>query len=222
MKVIFDYDKAKDVWCLLNKGKGSNNSATSTKVYELLVAGYGENPNEQNAADFIDKYFAENAISLDDYEKQYATEWSSVSDEYHKRAKAIFRVSLPQDVTAYLTVNNRNPYSIADNLFYVTVPRETVRKTVMHELWHFYTWYGLGTDQEATLGKQKYNDIKEALTVLLNEECGDLLPDGVYDGGYPQHQILRDEIKAMWGREKDIHRLWKRLISKENLLSGNE
>jgi hypothetical protein len=40
----------------------------------------------------------------------------------------------------------------------------------MHELWHFYTWYGLGVDQEERLGKEKYNDLKEALTVLINIE----------------------------------------------------
>ncbi len=211
MEVIFDYSKDKDVWCLLNKGKSSNNNPNPTKVYELLTAKCGESPAEENTSSFIDTYLAENAVSIEAYIAKYTKEWSLVSDEYHKRAEAVFGSVLPQDVTAYLTINNRNPYSISDNLFYVTVPRDTVRKTVMHELWHFYTWYGLGTDQEEILGKQKYNDLKEALTVLLNVECADLLPEGISDEGYPQHQELRKSILDMWGTEKDIKVIWNRL-----------
>ena len=211
MKVIFDYSKDKDVWCLLNKGKSSNNNPNPTKVYELLTAKCGESPTEENTSSFIDTYLAENDASIEAYVAKYTEEWSLVSDEYYKRAEAVFGVVLPQDVTAYLTINNRNPYSISDNLFYVTVPRDTVRKTVMHELWHFYTWYGLGTDQEKILGKQKYNDLKEALTVLLNIECADLLPEGISDEGYPQHQVLRKSILDMWKTEKDIKTIWDRL-----------
>lgn len=213
MKINFEYNKEKDVWCLLNKGKGSNNSPNPTKVYELLVSRYGENPGEEETSQFIDSYFEENNVSLDDFIKQYSTDWESVADEYHKRAESVFGVSLPHDITAYLTINNRNPYSISDNMFYVTVPRETVRKTIMHELWHFYTWYGLGTDQEEKLGKQKYNDIKEALTVLLNEECSDLMPEGISDEGYPQHQELREKIKKLWSEQKVVRWVWGKLTN---------
>ncbi len=211
MKVIFDYSKDKDVWCLLNKGKSSNNNPNPTKVYELLTAKCGKSPTEENTSSFIDMYLAENDASIKAYVAKYTEEWSLVSDEYHKRAEAVFGVSLPQDVTAYLTINNRNPYSITDDLFYVTVPRDTVRKTVMHELWHFYTWYGLGTNQEEILGKQKYNDLKEALTVLLNIECADLLPEGISDEGYPQHQELRKSILDIWKTEKYINTIWYKL-----------
>ncbi len=211
MKVVFEYSRDKDVWCLLNKGKSSNNNPNPTKVYELLTAKCGESPIEEDASSFIDTYLAENDVSIETYIEKYSEEWSVVSDEYHKRAAAVFGVSLPEDVTAYLAINNRNPYSILENIFYVTVPRDTVRKTVMHELWHFYTWYGLGTDQEEILGKQKYNDLKEALTVLLNVECPDLLPENIFDEGYPQHQELRKSIFDMWKTEKDIKVIWNRL-----------
>jgi len=214
MKINFIYNKEKDIWCLLNKGKGSNNSSNSTKVYELLVSKYGENLTEQHTSKFIDEYFEENNVSLYDFIEQYSADWELVASEYHKRARDIFGTNLPDDLTAYLTINNRNPYSISDNMFYVTVPRETVRKTIMHELWHFYTWYGLGTDQEGKLGKQKYNEIKESLTVLLNEECGDLFPEGIYDEGYTQHQELREEIKKLWREKKDIHLVWNEVSNR--------
>lgn len=194
MEVIFDYDKTKDIWCLLNKGKSSNNNPNPTKVYELLVSKYGDNPINEETSTFIDDFLIENEIQIDSYLEKYRQEWSLVANEYQKRAETIFNVSLPNTVTAYLTINNRNPYSIPDNLFYVTVPRENVRKIVMHELWHFYTWYGLGIEQENLIGKDAHNTAKEALTVLLNVECADLLPTGISDEGYPQHQELRKNI----------------------------
>ena len=87
------------------------------------------------------------------------------------------------------------------------------RKTVMHELWHFYTWYALGVDQEERLGKQKYNDLKEALTVLINIECKDLLKKGVEDKGYPQHQGIRQKILKYWETDRNLKNLWEYLVS---------
>lgn len=74
----------------------------------------------------------------------------------------------------------------------------------MHELWHFYTWYKFGFEWEEKLGKEKYNNLKESLTVLLNVECVNLLKEKVYDNGYPQHQELRKNILKIWNKNKDI------------------
>jgi hypothetical protein len=211
MKISFTYKQDKDVWCLLNKGKSSNNSPNPTKVYELLVAEYGNNPNETDAVSFINSYFAKHAVSVEMYIQQYKADWEIIADEYHERAKKVFGIDLPTDITAYLTINNRNPYSIMNNMFYVSLPRDSVRKTVLHELWHFYTWYGLGADQESKLGKEKYNELKEALTVLLNVECSDLFPDGVTDEGYPQHQALRQQILELWDVHKNINKVWNQI-----------
>ncbi|HEY4501916.1 MAG TPA: hypothetical protein VJJ20_02520 [Candidatus Paceibacterota bacterium] len=82
----------------------------------------------------------------------------------------------------------------------------------MHELWHFYTWHGLGAEQEEKLGEQRYNDLKEALTVLLNVECKDLMPDNAEDTGYPQHKNLREEMLRYWGKERNIVKLWGHFV----------
>ena len=209
--ISFQYDQSKDIWCLLNKGKSSNNSAHPTKVYELLTERFGSSPSESDTKDFIETYFTERDVSVTKYIQQYQADWENVAEEYHKIATRIFGTELPNAVTAYLTINNRNPYSIQKNMFYVSVPRESVRKIIMHELWHFYTWYGLGVDQEERLGKEKYNDLKEALTVLLNIECKGLFPEGVTDSGYPQHQELRQKISGLWSTHGDVHKVWELL-----------
>lgn len=213
MQVNFTYDKDKDIWCLLNKGKSSNNSPNPTKQYEQLVEKYGENPTVEAASVFVDEYVIENKINIPKRVEDFQKDWESVSTEFQRRAEVIFGVSLPNDVTAYLTINSRCPYDIQDNFFYVSMQSVQARKTAMHELWHFYTWHGVGADQEEKIGKQKYNDLKEALTVLLNVECKDLLPEGITDTGYPQHQEIRQRILELWEKDKDIKNLWNYLIS---------
>jgi hypothetical protein len=212
MKVQFNYDKEKDAWCLLNKGKSSNNSQNPTKQYEQLIAEYGENPTNENVSSFIDNYTATKKINIQEFVEKYQKDWDAVSDEFQTRAEAIFKTTLPKDVIVYLTINSRCPYSIHDNYFFVAVPTTSSRRTTMHELWHFYTWYGLGSDQEEKLGKEKYNEIKEALTVLLNVVCKDLLPERVIDSGYPQHQELRQQIVEFWNKDRDVHKLWTHFI----------
>lgn len=212
MKVRFQYDKNKDIWCLLNKGKGSNNSGFPTKVYEELVLSYGENPSPENTSAFIDQYIIDKNISISNYIARYQSEWDIIANEYQKRAEKIFGVSLPKDILGYLTVNNRCPYRIDENYFYVTMPASSIRGIVMHELWHFYTWYAFGADQVEKLGTEKYNDMKEALTVLLNIECADLFPEGAQDKGYPQHKELREKVIRLWSEDKNIQKIWN-LIS---------
>ncbi len=207
-KINFTYDREKDVWCLLNKGKSSSNSQTATKVYEELVRACGENATSDAVSAFIDTYIADKGIDIPALITKFENDWSVVTDEYHVRAERVFGTTLSQDVTAYLTVNTRCPYSIENNYFFVSMLNAWARKTVMHELWHFYTWQRFGSDYEARLGKQKYNDIKEALTVLLNIECADLLPEGVTDTGYPQHKKLRERIVEIWEDTKDIEKVW--------------
>jgi hypothetical protein len=210
-KIKFAYDKSKDIWCLLNKGKSSDNSPFPTKVYEKLVDEVGDNPSEETTSIFIDKYLFENKYNIAEIIKQYEIDSDKAFEIFIKRAEEIFGLKLEKEVTAYLTINNRCPYNIGENYFFVRISRESPTSTVMHELWHFYTWYKFGITDETVLGKQKYNDLKEALTVLLNVEFPDLL-NGKKDFGYPQHQELRAKILALWQEKPDIEFVWKSLI----------
>ncbi len=221
MQVNFTYNKDKDIWCLLNKGKSSNNSQNPTKQYEQLVAEFGNNPTEKDITTFVDKYISKNSIGISSRLADFQKDWESVSVEFQKRAETIFGITLPNDVIAYLTINSRCPYSIQDNFFYASVQSAQARRTVMHELWHFYTWYGLGAGQEEKLGKQKYNDLKEALTVLLNVECKDLLTEGMIDTGYPQHQEIREKIIAYWEKDRNIKNLWNYLVDQVSREDSN-
>lgn len=208
MHISFEYSREKDVWCLLNKGKSSNNSNKPTAIYEELVAVAGEGPNESDTLNFVESYIRNNNFDIGERISAFQTEWGMIECDYHTRAEKVFGVGLPNNIAAYLTINNRCPYNIKENFFFVSLQTDSIRGTVMHELWHFYTWYAFGISSEPQMGKDRYNELKEALTVLLNIECGDLFPEGQMDKGYTQHSELRKSILQMWEKEKNLGKVW--------------
>ncbi len=212
IKVTFTYNKDKDIWCLLSKGKSSNNAQTPTKVYGELVEMYGDTPTREETSTFIDLYMQRREIDVAGFAEACEKDWKLVEGAYHEKAEAVFGVTLTDDFIAYLTVNTRCPYSIENKHFFVSVFSTSACRTAMHELWHFYTWQKFGSDVEAQLGKQKYNDIKESLTVLLNSECADLLPEGITDDGYPQHAEMREKVASVWKETRDISKVWEACI----------
>ncbi len=212
MKITFKYDLNKDVWCLLNYGKESTNSQIPTKVYEKLVFQFGENPTNEEVEIFLEKYYKENKIDIGKCIISYQQEWDKISDKYKNKSEKIFGVQLKNEVIVYLTANNRCPYNIPENFFFVSVSNTTMRKIVMHELWHFYTWFKFGVTEEEKIGKQRYNETKESLTVLLNVEFPDLM-NGLIDSGYPQHQEIRNKILDIWKENKNMEDLWEKLAN---------
>jgi len=67
-------------------------------------------------------------------------------------------------------------------------------------LFHFYTHRKY---ESLNIERQKFNDIKESLTVLLNTEFKDLMSEA-FDNGYPQHQQMRADILEMRKEGKSI------------------
>jgi hypothetical protein len=211
MKLNYTYNKDKDIWCLLNKGKSSNNNPNPTRIYKQLLEFTGENLDENSTSIFIDKYIKNNQIDIKQKITDYQKSFDNISNEFQRVAEKVFGISLKDDITVYLTINTRCPYNIQENLFFVSLSNKNNLHTAMHELWHFYTWYKFGFKEQERIGKEKYNEIKEALTVLLNIECSHLLPKGLKDEGYPQHQELRNKILKLWKQNPNIDFIWKEI-----------
>lgn len=212
MKLKFIYNEDNDIDCLLSKGPGSNNQpGLQTKTYAELLKFTSDVADKEKVREFVRKYVHDHGLDLQKIAAKLQENWDKIAIEFQKRAERIFGISLNEDITAYLTITGRFPYNIERNLFFVSVLRDNVNSIAMHELWHFYTWYKFGKDQIAKLGSQKYNDLKEALTVLVNEECTDLM-NGEMDKGYLQHKELREKIVNFWVKDKNMDNLWKYLI----------
>jgi len=98
------------------------------------------------------------------------------------------------DFTIYLTSLNRWPYNYTQWYSLTCVFWKNYITPFIHELLHFQTIHYY---KEYIISKlhdeKKFEDLKEALTFLLNYEFKDLM-DG-YDMWYPQHQELRKKLE---------------------------
>lgn len=113
------------------------------------------------------------------------------------------------DFNIYLTTFPRAPYDFKKGYIWLPIiwSKETYIRTFVHELLHFQTyayWQRMGLRK---LKKEEFEDVKEALTVILNEEFIDIME--WKDGGYEKHKSLRREILKQWRRDKNFDRLVK-------------
>ena len=220
MMLNFRYNTQSDIWCLMNYGKSSTNSAHPTAVYkemaDAVTTEIDKEITEEKCRNFISNYLSRNNIDMNKVAKKYNAEWKKVAEIFEERANQFFRVSLSQGIDVELSINNRSPYNVPDGFFFCAVPTRSSNLTCMHELWHFYLWEKYGLEWETKLGKQKYNNIKEALTVLLNEIFQDILDDKK-DSGYPQHSELRKEILEIWNstdeNNRNIENMWAKIVA---------
>ncbi len=212
MKLQFAYDIDKDIENFI-KGTRSINSKKPTKFQLAFSEKYGDNFEAEKVKAFIEERNKE--IGFDAQKEIIVAEkrWRMIEPTFIERVEKIFGISYPAFlITAYLTHNERCTYNIGQNYFFVKIGSESSNNTIMHELFHFYTWHAFGKRLlDEGLLRSAYNEIKESLTELLNLEFSDLL-NGKPDTGYIRHQEMRTKIRALWGRQKDISFLIKELV----------
>lgn len=208
MKILFKYDEDMDIDCLLSKGAGSvNQPGNKTKTYLALETFTSDLNDREKVREFVRKYILDNKIQLEALCISMQNNWDQVGARFETRTENIFGVQISDTITGYLTITGRFPYNTKRMFFYVSTNAININGTVMHELWHFYTWEKFGEREILRLGVNKYNDVKEALTVLLNLEFSDIMT--TKDFGYPQHQDLRKIIADTWLKTKNIEATWR-------------
>lgn len=112
------------------------------------------------------------------------------------------------DFTCFLTTFPRCPYDYQKGYIYVCTlwPVEDCLDTLLHEVQHFqfYAYYQQ-LPEVRILTKSQREDLKEALTVILNHEFAKFMYQD--DKGYAPHQKLRKKLEAQWKKEPDFEKL---------------
>ncbi|MFH2013518.1 MAG: hypothetical protein ABIJ17_00940 [Patescibacteria group bacterium] len=200
MKLIFKYDIDKDIenYYIVSK------SVNLSKRRDEYEAKFGKILDNENLRKFINQITIENKINFEEIINKFENLWQPINDGFFDRIFKIFKINLPVNlITVYLTTNDRCGYSIENNYFFISAGTKCPKLTILHELFHFYTWYALGDDlKNKNINKKTYYDIKESLTEILNMEFSDLLD--CTDKGYPQHENLRVLVKNHWLNTKNI------------------
>lgn len=181
-----------------------------TKMQSLYIAQYGDAFEDRKLEAFITTYISEQGLIMPAEAERIRMSWRVIEQEFLKRVEQIFGITCPLDVVrVYLTTDGRCSYHTEQGYFFVSVTRPYQNRTIMHELFHFWTWWVFHEEVESgRMTKEQYNDVKESLTELVNVECSDLLGD-VHDDGYPQHQEIRAVVRKTWIETKDIKRVFE-------------
>ena len=210
--ITFSYNTDKDIENFLGSVK-SVNSKKHTASQLKYIEKYGEDFNKDN----LSKFIQELTQGSDVYKVVSRIEdaWRKIESEFLRRVENIFGTFPQKNIVAFLTTNNRCTYNIDKGYFFVSIYSKSANRTIMHELLHFYTWYAYGEKlMREGLSKEKYNDIKESLTIILNSDFADLM-EGAIDEGYPQHQEMRAEINKLWLESRDMNKIFETMIAKK-------
>jgi len=118
-----------------------------------------------------------------------------------------------KEIIAYLTTSGICPYDPKEPSFMFSFAYSfpSCFRACGHEIMHLYFhefYWGLVEDK---IGKDKTGDLKEALSVLLNEEFKDLWFDTDY--GYEPHKKLREFIVKEWKKEPDFDVLLNKCVA---------
>lgn len=202
----FSYDLDKDVDNFL-RGTRSKNSSKPTKLQQLYIDKHGSAYSEDLVREFIKSYIAETEFNPDEAIQKIENDWRPIEQNFLSRCNTIFGTTYPAStIKVYLSTNARCTYRIKDGYFFFYVQAKSPNMVLMHELLHFYTWEVFHAELEASgVTPERYNDIKESLTDLLNTEFVDLM-DGAVDEGYPQHAQMRAHVRKLWLDTRDMRR----------------
>ena len=207
LSVLFSYNHQQDAANLL-RGLQSVNNPRPSRIEASYLRYVNGHVSNHTALMFVQHYLVTNGISIDTATMRISSAWEQVRKPFLSRVREIFKCEYPlPSIQAYLTIDTRCTYSIIRNTFHVSINSRDPALQVMHELFHFYTWHALNifsfTD---ILSCAQYNDLKEALTELLNVEFSDLML-GSRDKGYEQHRKLRRLVRLLWTRHQDFYAL---------------
>lgn len=146
--------------------------------------------------------------------------WNKIEKNFFKRlAKITGRKIYTNEFIGYITTIGRCPYNPKEDWFMTNLfwDLDNTLATAAHEIIHLQFHHYFEYDLKRKISNEKFQNLKEALTVLLNVEFSDLLKEK--DVGYPKHKKLREFISRKWEKEKNFKKLLEKCVDYSNKFS---
>ncbi len=212
VKVLFKFDKEKDLWNHWHKSNWKSSWANFKIQPDIKKICEGKKFEEckEELSKYLSKLQNSELVLLEiNSLKEY---WNKIEKEFFKRMDTLMKKKFDKNIFAYLTTTGICPYdpdepSFMFSLFY-SLPHQL--QTCGHEIMHLYFHKFYWDKIESQIGKEKTGDLKEALSVLLNIEFRDLW--FAKDYGYEPHNKLREFILKGWQKENDFEKLLEKCV----------
>jgi len=141
--------------------------------------------------------------------KAIRSAWKTREGDFFATIENLLEKSIySEEFDAFFTTFFRCPHSEKDGWFMInfwsSLPEQIT--TIAHEILHLQFLNQYRPTLEASgLNEKQIQDLKEALTFLLNEKefFGILIKP---DKGYQEHEILRKKLKDIWDNSRIFHR----------------
>ena len=220
-KVTFSYDQHKDAWSwvLIAKDRccwGMDWEPQVAHIPSDLLVEIQKN-SETKAIELVENHLKNNRYQpfkqkiIESEIEALKISWQFVEKKYFEILESITNKSIYQkEFPALITTGFMCPYSTDDSpsWFMISIWRSIPDSitTIAHEIFHLQYLHYWGIEVEKKLGKEKSEDLKEALTFLLDEDEFDkiILCE---DGGYPDHLELRKKLSKFWQSKKNFQEL---------------
>ena len=157
-----------------------------------------------------EKYERESGLKF--LQDEFLPYWDKKEKEIMDRLNKIHKNKFPAKfVNIYYTSCKRCPYGKEGKGFWIQLNgynknKDLLVSIIIHELMHLYFLkYYANLCLKKGLTKEQKEDIKEAFTILMNEEFKGVVK--VKDEGYKMHQNIRKFILKRWKKSKDFKKV---------------
>jgi len=217
-KVKFDYDIKKDAWWWASLARDKDLWGMSWKnevapIPDQLIKDMNKvskQEAEKLALNHLKTRKLQDRVEIMiDHEKEALNKaWKEVEKDFFAELAKLFKAPIYRDsFKAYFTSLFICPYNADEHWFMVSVWKSLPWQigTVCHEIMHlqFINQYQDYLLKEKKITKEKFEEIKEAMAILLNEEqFKDIVL--VEEQGYPDHQETIKKIEKLRKEGKSI------------------
>ncbi len=231
VNIHYRFDKEKDlkIWLEFVRDPIVNGRDTSKYLSkeEQEILKMPKNKQKEFIRKHIDQYYTKeykDSFLIDTKQKI-----NKPKEEIIKRLEKIHDKKIPvNDIVVYYNTYNICPYFYNKTKkasgFYVSRFVMDINHEInvfihetMHVFFHCYFW---SYCVKKGLNKEQINDIKEAVSVIINHEFKDIISNE--DIGYPNHKKLRKIIEKEWIKEKNFIKMLDKIIENKIIKGENK
>ncbi|NCD00718.1 hypothetical protein EOL94_01350 [bacterium] len=207
MKIKIKLDLEKDAWNWWEAcNKTSNGVNWKTRINKQLqeeIVGKTQEEAFNFLIPYLEKYYSDKNVDV--YIKKIENYFNSVENEIFSRMKKITNRDIcSENFTLFLTSFPRFPYDYNNSYIWISDRKDKYNQLsiFIHELLHFQYFEYFGEKIWDELGRDAHAEIREAMTVILNDEFYDIT--NIEDEGYEIHRSLRLDLLKIWRSSKNM------------------
>lgn len=145
--------------------------------------------------------------------KSSENSWREIESQFFRRLEKVMEKPIfMKNFKCYLTTGFMCPYNEKEKWFMISLWHSIPMSItiICHEILHLQFLYYYEKYCKKFLSEKQKEDLKEALTFILNTDFNNLIL--VDDRGYPSHQKLRKELEEIWHKRKNFQEFLDKAI----------